>query len=89
MENLVNHIEEDSHKDDTIALIEKEWLQKEKVLIILQDHALIDELEEYLYECFHYYRFNQKEELVMAKNKALSVLEDVVKREEVLLVDIL
>ena len=89
LENLVIQIETDEEKETTIAQIEKDWQEKETLLIILQDHASMDKIEENLYECFHYYRFGDKEKLILSKDKVLSSMEDLIKREELLLVDIL
>ena len=89
LESLIDTIDVDQDKETTILKMEEDWKKREKVLIILQDHASMDQIEENLYECFHYYRMKDVERLILSKDKTLSGMEDLRKREELLLVDIL
>ena len=77
-------------KTDTkkIKELEELWKKKEKVLIIFQEHDAIDDIEENLYECFHYYKTNEKEEFDLAKEKLIGEMEDLVKREDLCIVNI-
>ena len=89
LEGLVKNIHTDSNKEEAIQFIEQEWIKMENILIIFQDHAFMGEIENNLYECFHYYRIQDEEMLILYKEKTLMGLEDLIKREELLLVDIL
>ena len=86
---LVDHIDIDTNKEKTISEIEELWLKNESLLIIFQDHSSIDKIEENLYECMHHYRMNDLNRLMLFKEKTESGIEDLIKREELLLVDIL
>ncbi len=89
LEGLVKTIHTNPNKEETIQCIKQEWIKMEKILIIFQDHASMDEIENNLYECFHYYRIQDEERLILYQEKTLMGLEDIIKREELLLVDIL
>ena len=89
LQKLVDNIEIDTDKEKTISDIEQIWLNYETILIIFQDHASIGEIEDNLYECFHHYRMNDLNKLILYKEKTVSGFEDLIKREELLLVDIL
>ena len=83
------HFYDDSQKEVSVHKLEEIWLANEDWLIILQDHASMDEIENHLYECFHYYREGDFNRFKLFKEKVLSGFEDIVKREKLLLVDIL
>ena len=88
LNSLASTIDTASNKEEKINEIEKTWNEKEKILIIFQDHDSIDDIEEKLYECFHYYRTNQKERMELSKEKMISNIEDLKKREELTVVNI-
>ena len=88
LDNLVNTIELERNKEEKIKVVEDFWKNKENILIIFQEHELIDDIENDLYECFHYYRINEKDHFDLAKANVLKKMEDLVKREHLILVNI-
>ena len=76
------------NKEEKIKELEDLWKEKENTLIVFEEHDSIDDIEGDLYECMHYYRTNQKDRLVLYKEKLIGKLEDLIKREKLLLVNI-
>lgn len=85
---LAETLETNIDKDEKINDLEEFWKSKEDVLIIFQEHEAIDEIEDCLYECFHYYRISEKDHFELAKANLLKRMEDLVKREHLKLVNL-
>lgn len=88
LNNLVESIDNQTNKEEKIKEIEEYWKGKEDVLIIFQEHDAIDEIETHLYECFHYYRINEKDHFDLSKAGLMKEIEDLVKREHLTLVNL-
>lgn len=88
LDSLISMIDIDINKELTIKEIEELWKEKENVLIVFQDHDSIDNIEEAIYECLHYYKANQIEYLKLSKEKVIRNIEDLVKREKLTLVNL-
>ena len=88
LEVLVSTIDVEGNKEEKIKELEEFWKSKEDVLIIFQEHEAIDRIETSLYECFHYYRINEKDHLELSKTNTLKGMEDLVKREHVSIVNL-
>lgn len=89
LSKMSKEIEDDNFNEKNISETENIWLSKEKALIIFQSHDLVGKIEENLYECFHYYRNMKKEDFELEKQKVISGLEDLIKRERLSIVNIL
>lgn len=85
---LVETIETEEKKELRIKEIEELWHNKESVLIIFQEHDSVDEIEDKLYECFHYYRINEIDHLELSKDGMLKRLDDFIKGENLSMVNI-
>lgn len=88
LETLVETIETEEKKEIRIKEIEDIWKEKESVLIIFQEHDSVDEIEDKLYECFHYYRINEVDHLELSKEGMLKRLDDFIKGENLSIVNI-
>ena len=86
---LEEHFRDDEEKEKIIQRIEDFWLNVEKWLIILQDHASIGNIENDLYECIHHSREGDFSHFKLYKDKVLAGFDDIIKREKLLLVDVL
>ena len=86
---LAATIEKDVNKEEKVKEIEDLWKEKERLLIVFQDHSLVGDIEENLYECFQYYRYNEKDHFDAMKDKVLMEIEDLIKREAFSIVNIL
>ena len=89
LDELAETIEKEVDKEEKIQELESLWKEKENILIIFQDHSLIGEIEEDLYECFQYYRYEEKDHFDATKEKIIMEIEDLIKREEFSIVNIL
>lgn len=85
---LEETIEIDENREEKIKEVENFWKSKEDILIIFQEHDAIDDIENHLYECFHYYRINEKDHFDLAKEGVMRGIEDLVKREHLTLVNL-
>ena len=85
---LAKTIEIEDDKEEKIKDAENFWKRNEDILIIFQEHDAIDDIENHLYECFHYYRINEKDHFELAKSNVLKGMEDLVKREHLTLVNL-
>lgn len=85
---LSETIEIEDDKEEKIKDAENFWKSNENILIIFQEHDAIDEIENHLYECFHYYRINERDHFELAKSNVLKGMEDLVKREHLTLVNL-
>lgn len=86
--NLEETISSNIDKEKKIKELEEFWKSKEDILIIFQEHDAIDEIEDHLYECTHYYRINEKDHFDLAKASLIKCMEDLVKREHLTLVNL-
>ena len=86
---MSKELENNSFDEQKITDLENIWLSKEGALIIFQSHDLVGDMEENLYECFHYYKNMKKEEFDLEKQKVISRLDDLIKRERLSIVNIL
>lgn len=88
LEEMQNDLSQRKVKKENVEELEQKWLSKEKTLIVFQAHDLIGEIEENLYECIHYYIKEDEDEYELAKQKVVSGLDDLIKRECVSFVNI-
>ena len=88
LESLAQTIDTEMNKEDKIKEIEEFWKSKEDILIVFQDHDSIDDIENHLYECFHYYRINEKDHFDLSRSSLMKGMEDLVKREHLTLVNL-
>lgn len=88
LEELAQTIDSDINKEEKINEIEDLWKEKENILIIFQDHSSIGEIESNLYECFQYYRYNEKDHFDAVKEHLIMEMDDLIKREEFTVVNI-
>lgn len=86
---MSKELENNSFDEQKINDLENVWLSNEGTLIIFQSHDLVGDIEENLYECFHYYKNMEKEDFDLEKQKVISGLEDLIKRERLSIVNIL
>lgn len=88
LNGLVQTIDSETNKEKKIKEIEEYWKSKEDILIIFQEHDAIDDIEKSLYECFQYYRSNEKDHFEVSKANFIRGMEDLTKREKLTLVNI-
>ena len=86
---MSKEVENNSFDVQKINDLENVWLSNEGTLIIFQSHDLVGDIEENLYECFHYYKNMKKEDFDLEKQKVISGLDDLIKRERLSIVNIL
>ena len=86
---MSKELENNSFDEQKINDLENVWLSNEGTLIIFQSHDLVGDIEENLYECFHYYKNTKKEDFDLEKQKVISGLDDLIKRERLSIVNIL
>ena len=86
---MSKELEDNFFNEQMITDLENIWLSNEGTLIIFQSHDLVGDIEEHLYECFHYYKNMQKEDFDLEKQKVISGLDDLIKRERLSIVNIL
>ena len=86
---MSKELEDNFFNEQMITDLENIWLSNEGTLIIFQSHDLVGDIEENLYECFHYYKNMQKEDFDLEKQKVISGLDDLIKRECLSIVNIL
>ena len=86
---MSKELEDNFFNEQMITELENIWLSNEGTLIIFQSHDLVGDIEENLYECFHYYKNMQKEDFDLEKQKVISGLDDLIKRERLSIVNIL
>lgn len=86
---MSKELENNSFDEQKINDLENVWLSNEGTLIIFQSHDLVGDIEENLYECFHYYKNMEKEDFDLEKQKVISGLDDLIKRERLSIVNIL
>lgn len=86
---MSKELENNLFNEQMITDLENIWLSNEGTLIIFQSHDLVGDIEENLYECFHYYKNMQKEDFDLEKQKVISGLDDLIKRERLSIVNIL
>lgn len=86
---MSKELEDNFFNEQMITDLENIWLSNEGTLIIFQSHDLVGDIEENLYECFHYYKNMQKEDFDLEKQKVISGLDDLIKRERLSIVNIL
>lgn len=86
---MSKELEDNLFNEQMITDLENIWLSNEGTLIIFQSHDLVGNIEENLYECFHYYKNMQKEDFDLEKQKVISGLDDLIKRERLSIVNIL
>ena len=77
--------------DVKVTVSAKKARQKVEVTIIPISGPIIraEDIEENLYECFHYYKNMKKEDFDLAKQKIITGLDDLIKRERLSIVNIL
>lgn len=88
LEDMQDDLAKGTMSEEKIKELEQVWLNKENTLIVFQAHNLVGDIEEDLYECFHYYRKREEDDYELAKQKVISGLDDLVKRECVSFVNI-
>ena len=88
LNTLSETIETEVDKEGKIKEVENFWKSKEDILIVFQEHDTIDDIENHLYECFHYYRINEKEHFDLSKAGVMKGMDDLVKREHLTLVNL-
>ena len=86
---MSKELEDNLFNEQMITDLENIWLSNEGTLIIFQSHDLVGNIEENLYECFHYYKNMQKEDFDLEKQKVISGLDDLIKRERLSILNIL
>lgn len=86
---MSKELEDNFFNEQMITDLENIWLSNECTLIIFQSHDLVGDIEENLYECFHYYKNMKKEDFDLEKQKVISGLDDLIKRERLSIVNIL
>lgn len=86
---MSKELEDNFFNEQMITDLENIWLSNEGTLIIFQSHDLVGDIEENLYECFHYYKNMKKEDFDLEKQKVISGLDDLIKRECLSIVNIL
>lgn len=86
---MSKELEDNFFNEQMITDLENIWLSNEGTLIIFQSHDLVGDIEESLYECFHYYKNMKKEDFDLEKQKVISGLDDLIKRERLSIVNIL
>lgn len=88
LNSLDQTIDLEQDKEEKIKEIEEFWKSKEDILIIFQEHDAIDDIEASLYECFHYYRITEKDHFELSKANFIKGLDDLIKRENLTLVNL-
>ena len=86
---MSKELEDNFFNEQMITDLENIWLSNEGTLIIFQSHDLVGDIEGNLYECFHYYKNMKKEDFDLEKQKVISGLDDLIKRERLSIVNIL
>lgn len=80
--------EKDIDKGKSEAL-KNAFSEKEGKWIMIVDHEILDEIEDGVEECVSYYNENEKTDFNSSFGKLKSHIEDLYKREEISLVNIL
>lgn len=88
LNSLSESIDLETNKKEKIEEVENYWKSKEDILIIFQEHDAIDEIEEHLYECIHYFKIEDEEQFELSKILLLKKMEDLVKREHLEIVNL-
>lgn len=92
LEEKLNSLSEsiglETNKKAKVEEIENFWKSKEDILIIFQEHDAIDEIEEHLCECIHYFKIEDEEQFELSKILLLKRMEDLVKREHLKIVNL-
>lgn len=92
--NILESMSEDIKNDttpneDKSRTLKETFLKKEKSWIMIVDHEILDEIEDGIEECVFYYNDSEKTEFLSACNKLKNHIEDLKKREEISIVNIL
>ena len=69
--------------------LEEDFLAKEKKWILFVDHEILDEIENAIEECIAFYNVEDDMEFESSSNKLKNSIEDLTKREEISLANIL
>lgn len=75
--------------EETAKKLQENFLDKEKKWILFVDHEILDEIENAVEECIAFYNAEDDMEFESSSNKLKNSIEDLVKREEVSLTNIL
>lgn len=90
LENMNQDIQNDEKADfEKSKLLKDTFLEKEKYWILIVDHEILDEVENSLEECIAFYNAEDKMEYESSFGKLRNHIEDLTKREETTLRNIL
>lgn len=87
--DLKNDIEENRIKEGKSDKLKKAFLEREKIWIMIVDHDMLDEIEYQIEDCVALYDNDYKKEFIAAANRLVDAVEDLYKREEISLSNII
>lgn len=85
-DDIANERDIDKGKSEALKNV---FSEKEGKWIMIVDHEILDEIEDGVEECVSYYNENEKMDFNSSFGKLKSHIEDLYKREEISLVNIL
>lgn len=80
---------EDNINEDEVNALKKAFLEKEKIWILIVDHDMLDEIEYEVEDCTAQYSIENKRDFISAASRLHDKIEDLSKREEITLGNIL
>lgn len=90
LEEMNKDIINSNEVDNKLAeKLKEEFLKKEEKWILIVDHDLLDEVEMNVKDCISYYEKNEETDFLASYQKAIDCIEDLAKREEISLANIL
>lgn len=89
VEVMKNELKNENSENDYSKELENTFLDKEKKWIMFVDHEILDEIENSIEECIAFYNAKDYMEFESSSNKLKSSIEDLRKREEISLSNIL
>lgn len=90
LKEMNKNITNSNEVDNKLAeKLKEEFLKKEEKWILIVDHDLLDEVEMNIKDCISYYEKNEETDFLASYQKAIDCIEDLSKREELSLANIL
>lgn len=91
---IVNELKSKLEKEDEINELDarnlkKNFLEKEKIWILIVDHDMLDEIEYEVENCVAMYSKENMRDFISSANRLRDEIEDLAKREEISLANIL
>ena len=86
---LQNSLEQGMINPENALKLKEEFEKKEKVWILIVDHDMLDEIEYEIENCVAFYTIDNKQDFISAVSRLIDEIEDLSKREEISMANIL